>query len=90
MSNAIRHTPSGEAEGTFTIAAQLGSGWLRIAVTDLGGAAWDSRASLADDAMAASFAEGGRGLRLVAALADACGHETSGAGSHTCWAVLTW
>jgi serine/threonine-protein kinase RsbW len=93
MSNAIRHTPSGDDGGTFTITIQLGSDRARIEVLDLGGARCDGSLGYglrATGAPVASSAEGGRGLRMVTALADDYGHEMGDTRVHICWALLTW
>ena len=93
MSNAILHTPSGEDLGIFTITVQYGAGWARIEVFDLGTDTWygvlddDPRT---DDIPVSGFAECGRGLRMVTAIADECGHEASGSQGQTCWATVTW
>ncbi len=39
-SNAIRHTPSGEPGGEFTITIRTGPGWARIEVSDVGTDEW--------------------------------------------------
>jgi anti-sigma regulatory factor (Ser/Thr protein kinase) len=93
MSNAILHTPSGDEGGTFTITVRYGVDWARIEVFDLGAANWHSVLAdgpSADHVSISGFAESGRGLRMVAALADECGHELSGANGHTSWAMVTW
>jgi anti-sigma regulatory factor (Ser/Thr protein kinase) len=92
MSNAILHTPSGKDEGTFTITVQYGADWARIEVFDLGTEAWHcilDDGPLTDDIPVSGFAECGRGLRMVAAIADEYGHEVSGSQGQTCWATVT-
>jgi anti-sigma regulatory factor (Ser/Thr protein kinase) len=93
MSNAAKHTPSGAAGGTFTITVHRGPGRVRIEVFDPGEAAWRGVLDddlIEDDVPGAGLAESGRGLRMVAALADECGHEVSAAGGQVCWAVVAW
>jgi serine/threonine-protein kinase RsbW len=93
MSNAVRHTPSGAAGGTFTVCVRHGAGWARIEVLDLGRQTWPGPPDdgpHASDAALTAFAESGRGLRLVAAIADEHGHAASGSLGQVCWATLTW
>jgi anti-sigma regulatory factor (Ser/Thr protein kinase) len=92
MNNAILHSPSGEEGGTFTITVRHGAGWARIEVFDLGETNWYGVADgpSADHDLAPEFAESGRGLRMVAAVADACGHEHSDAKGQASWATVTW
>jgi anti-sigma regulatory factor (Ser/Thr protein kinase) len=93
MSNAVLHTPSGGEGGTFTITVRHAAGWARIEVLDLGETKWYG---VLDDGpsvgrvLAPGFAESGRGLRMVAAVADDCGHAHSGAKGQTSWATVTW
>jgi serine/threonine-protein kinase RsbW len=92
-SNAIRHTPSGEAGGTFTITVQYGTNWARIEVFDLGREAWHCILDddpLTDDIPVSALAECGRGLRMVAAIANEYGHEVDGSQGQTCWATVNW
>lgn len=93
MSNAILYTPSGEDGGTFTITVKYGAGWARIEVFDLGTEPWHcilDDGPLTDDIPVSGFAERGRGLRMVAAIADEYGHEVSGSQGQACWATVTW
>jgi serine/threonine-protein kinase RsbW len=93
MSNAIRHTPSGEDGGTFTIIVQYGAGWARVQVLDLGTETWHGildDGPLADEIPVSGFAECGRGLRMVAAIADEYGHVVSDSQGQACWATVTW
>lgn len=93
MSNAVLYTPSGEDGGTFTIAVQYGADWAWIEVFDLGTETWHcilDDGPLTDDIPVSGFAECGRGLRMVAAIADEYGHEASGSQGQTCWATVTW
>jgi anti-sigma regulatory factor (Ser/Thr protein kinase) len=102
MNNAIRHTPSGVAGGTFTLTVRQRPGWTRIEIGDQGEARLppagaDRRPAPrpptgvpSGDRPDAAIAEGGRGLAIVAALADECGHEAHAGRTHTSWAVLVW
>jgi anti-sigma regulatory factor (Ser/Thr protein kinase) len=93
MNNAILHSPSGENGGNFTITVQYGSDRTRIEVFDLGTKTWHGildNGPLTGDLLVPEFAECGRGLRIVAALADEYGHEVSASQGQTCWATLTW
>ncbi|MFC4909202.1 ATP-binding protein [Actinomadura gamaensis] len=69
--NAIRHTASGRG-GQVTIALLLGSGAVRVEVTDDGA---DGRRPEVRDA---PEDESGRGLHIVQALAAAWGHRADG------------
>jgi Histidine kinase-like ATPase domain len=40
IANAIRHTPSGDKGGTFTVRISGGNGWTRIEVSDAGTGQW--------------------------------------------------
>ena len=60
--NSVRHSRSGAAGGTVTVAVSAGDGIVRVEVTDRSGPeAPELRSAGAD-------AEGGRGLQLVAGL----------------------
>jgi len=82
ITNSILHTPAGGG-GEFTVSVSTGNGWARIEVSDAGTGQWhpwpDSRP---DD-------EYGRGLAIVAALADKLGHDATSAGQ-TLWAEIVW
>jgi anti-sigma regulatory factor (Ser/Thr protein kinase) len=82
--NSLRHTPSGDAGGEITVAVSTGDGWARIAVTDQGAGGWGRPV-----AHAGEDEETGRGLEIVAALADKIGHDVDEHGQ-TVWAELTW
>jgi len=83
MTNAIRHTASGRPGGTFTVTIWCGPQRARVEVADPGNGPW--RCPAGD-----IFAESGRGLLLVAALADQAGHETGPGGRHRSWAEVAW
>jgi anti-sigma regulatory factor (Ser/Thr protein kinase) len=82
-SNAIRHTPSGQEGGEFTVTVRTEPGWARIEVSDSGTGEWSApQDGTLDD-------EYGRGLAIVAALADKLGHDIR-AGGQTVWAEINW
>jgi len=68
--NAVKHTASGDG-GAFEIVVWVNEGAVRVEVGDQGGA---SEPRLADDGVSADALTGGRGLRIVDALADKWGH----------------
>jgi anti-sigma regulatory factor (Ser/Thr protein kinase) len=82
-SNAIRHTPSGQDGGEFTLTVRTGPGWARLDVSDTGTGEWSGPRDAADDD------EYGRGLAIVAALSDKFGHDVRARGQ-TVWAEVTW
>jgi anti-sigma regulatory factor (Ser/Thr protein kinase) len=82
-SNAIRHSPAGQHGGEFTVTLRTGPGWARIEVTDTGTGEWHAPQVAAPDA------EYGRGLAIVAALADKLGHDITASGQ-TVWAETDW
>ena len=82
-SNAILHTPSGDSGGEFTLTVRTAPGWARVEVSDSGAGEWNApRDGSADD-------EYGRGLAIIAALADKLGHDIR-VGGQTVWAEVTW
>ena len=82
-SNAIRHSPAGRDGGEFTVTVRTGHGWARIEVSDAGTGEWHAPQDEGPDA------EYGRGLAIVAALADKLGHDITAAGQ-TVWAEVGW
>jgi anti-sigma regulatory factor (Ser/Thr protein kinase) len=84
--NAIRHSPAGHDGGEFTITIRAEDGWVRIEVSDTGTGQWYPPESGDPDA------EYGRGLAIVAALADKFGHDVTAKGqvmwAETCWAAV--
>jgi anti-sigma regulatory factor (Ser/Thr protein kinase) len=71
--NAVIHSHSGEPGGVLTVHVELCDGqWVRVGIEDEGGPTpprlRTSGTGVGDDAV-----EGGKGLRIVAALADAWG-----------------
>ena len=83
VTNAIRHTPSGEAGSLLTLRIRGRAGWARIEVSDLGSTSW------AEPAPTGEQDECGRGLVIVNALADRAGHEPV-AGGQVSWAEIRW
>ena len=82
ITNSILHTPAGEG-GEFTVCIRTGTGWARIEVSDTGTGQWHPRHdSRPDD-------EYGRGLAIIAALADKFGHDAAHSGQ-TLWAEINW
>ena len=81
--NAIRHTPSGEEGGEFTVTVRTAPGWARLEVADTGTGHWYAPDITDLDA------EYGRGLAIVAAIADKLGHDVRPSGQ-VMWAELTW
>jgi anti-sigma regulatory factor (Ser/Thr protein kinase) len=61
--NSVRHSRSGAAGGTVTVAVRAGDGLVRVEVTDRSGP------GVPELSCAGRDAEGGRGLQLVAGLA---------------------
>jgi serine/threonine-protein kinase RsbW len=82
-SNAIRHSPAGQDGGEFTVTVRTGHGWARIEVSDTGTGEWHAPQEADPDA------EYGRGLAIVAALADKLGHDITAKGQ-TVWAEVGW
>ena len=78
FSNSVRHSGSGAAGETVTVAVRAGDGIVRVEVTDRAGARTPELRSAGRDA------EGGRGLQLVAALAARWGWLRRGA------RLVTW
>jgi serine/threonine-protein kinase RsbW len=78
--NAIRHSPSGLPGGEFTVRVWIRPGWVRLEVVDQGTDDWIElpEGSFLGD-------ESGRGLIVVAALADLWGHSGG-----RVWAEITW
>jgi anti-sigma regulatory factor (Ser/Thr protein kinase) len=78
FSNSVRHSGSGAAGETVTVAVRAGDGIVRVEVTDRAGPGTPELRPAARDA------EGGRGLQLVAALAARWGTRWRGG------RMLTW
>jgi anti-sigma regulatory factor (Ser/Thr protein kinase) len=69
--NAVRHSASGDG-GEFEVAVSVAGGLVRVEVGDQGGA---SEPRLTDEDGPADALTGGRGLRIVDALAAKWGHS---------------
>jgi signal transduction histidine kinase len=78
-----RHSPAGQDGGEFTVTVRTGPGWARIEVSDAGTGEWHAPQGADLDA------EYGRGLAIVAALADKLGHDITADGQ-TVWAEVGW
>jgi anti-sigma regulatory factor (Ser/Thr protein kinase) len=72
FSNSVRHSGSGAAGETVTVAVRAGGGIVRVEVTDLAGPGAPRLRPVGHDA------EGGRGLQLVADLAARWGTRRRG------------
>jgi anti-sigma regulatory factor (Ser/Thr protein kinase) len=83
INNAILHTPSGDDGGEFTVTVRTGDGWARVEVSDTGTGEWHPPEGEDLDA------EYGRGLAIIAALADKFGHEVEADGQAV-WAEVGW
>jgi serine/threonine-protein kinase RsbW len=70
--NSVRHSRSGAAGGTVTVAVRVGDGLVRVEVTDRSGPEVPELHDAGRDA------EGGRGLQLVAGLAARWGWRRRG------------
>ena len=79
--NSVRHSRSGAAGGTVTVAVSMGDGLVRVEVTDRGGP------EVPELYRAGRDAEGGRGLQLVAGLAARWGWRQHG-GRTVAWFEL--
>jgi len=76
--NSVRHSGSGAAGETVTVAVRAGDGMVRVEVTDRAGPGMPELRHAGRDA------EGGRGLQLVAALAARWGARRRGG------CLVTW
>lgn len=85
VTNAIRHTPSGRKGGNFTVTIEHQPGRARLEVTDRGTSPWYPPQRGGD-----GVAEHGRGLQIVAELADEIGYSGTVGQRQAIWAVLTW
>lgn len=80
--NSVRHSRSGDAGGTVTVAVRAGDGLVRVEVTDHSGP------GAPELCPAGRNAEGGRGLQLVASLSARWGWRRRG-GRTVTWFVLS-
>lgn len=83
LTNAILHTASGVEGALVALGIQVGEGWARVEVADLGDDPW------AEPETGDVHDEGGRGLAIVAIIADKTGHEPTPDGQ-SCWAEFLW
>ena len=81
VTNAIEHSESGKPGGTVAVHAHLIGTRLHVTVRDQGGPWRQSRQT-------SSTGERGRGLTIVAALADSWG-KSSGDGGRAVWFTMT-
>lgn len=81
--NAIRHSPSGLPGGVFTMRIWAWPGRVRLEIIDSGTGEW--LVAPGEPAEPSPDAESGRGLNVVAAIADACGNCGCRA-----WAEMAW
>jgi serine/threonine-protein kinase RsbW len=86
VTNAIRHTPSGQHGGTFTITIRHQPGAALMEIADLGIRPWHWAPRNGGNQLSAD----GRGLQIVTAVADQVGHRTSRGHHQITWARLTW
>jgi serine/threonine-protein kinase RsbW len=92
VSNAVQHSDSREPGGTFRVRVQVRHGEsVRVEVAD-GGGTW-ARPGTDDESGCDSAADGcrsgGRGLRIVAALAVAWGVSGDETG-RAVWSIASW
>jgi anti-sigma regulatory factor (Ser/Thr protein kinase) len=80
-SNAVRHSASGQAGGSFLLSLAWDQASLRVTITDQGGSGQPELQLPSDDA------ETGRGLHVVAGLADRWGFEVTSLGCQV-WVEL--
>jgi serine/threonine-protein kinase RsbW len=84
-SNAVRHTASGDDGGWFDLTISVADYTVRIAIADRGGS---SEPLIPDDGGEFGVLTGGRGLRIVDALADRWGYTGDELG-RVVWFELT-
>ena len=82
FSNSVRHSGSGAAGETVTVAVRAGGGVVRVEVTDRAGPGTPELRPASRDA------EGGRGLQLVAGLAARWGWRRRRGGCLVTWFEL--
>jgi anti-sigma regulatory factor (Ser/Thr protein kinase) len=86
--NAIRHTPSGQEGGRFTVTVRYFAGRARLEVADQGSGPWLRLAEGGREGASSIGAECGRGLSIVGALADEIGLCVQPDGSNVLWAEI--
>ncbi|GAA1771999.1 ATP-binding protein [Nonomuraea bangladeshensis] len=86
VSNALRHTRSGQARGFFVVEVLRGAAVARVVVYDLGGGSVPDFSRTSDSA--SDTAEHGRGLLGVAELAIRVGVAGDAVTGHAVWADL--
>jgi anti-sigma regulatory factor (Ser/Thr protein kinase) len=84
-SNAVRHTASGDSSGWFDLTVSAAGYTVRIAIADGGGS---SEPLIPDGSGEFGMLTGGRGLRIVDALADRWGYTGDKLG-RVVWFELT-
>jgi anti-sigma regulatory factor (Ser/Thr protein kinase) len=72
-SNAVRHTASGDGGGWFDVMVSLAGHTARVEISDRGSSS-EPRIPHDGGELGAGVLTGGRGLRIVDALADGWGH----------------
>ena len=85
ITNALRHTPSGREGGVVTITVWREPRRARLEVADQGGRPWRPPPPHGN-----GVAEDGRGLAIVAALADDVGYGTAAGQRWVTWAEVGW
>lgn len=85
--NAVQHTPSGQPGGTFTVTIKQGNGWARLEVADCGTPGWSWPACRPGKG---GLLESGRGLTIVAMVADRAGHSGGASTPQVTWAEVAW
>lgn len=87
VTNAIRHSRSGQAGGMLTVVIWCRHRWARLEVVDMGSAGTSPRRQAGGSDLAT---ECGRGLAIVSALAHICGHSIRSSGELVAWADVAW
>jgi anti-sigma regulatory factor (Ser/Thr protein kinase) len=90
--NAIRHTPSGQEGGRYTVTVRHLAGRARLEVADQGTGPWLRLAAGGGNCGGGNCgggAECGRGLSIVTALADEIGLCVQADGWNVLWAEIT-
>ncbi|WP_344975084.1 ATP-binding protein [Streptosporangium fragile] len=85
-SNALRHTSSGQAHGSFIVEVIRKTASIRISVYDCG---WGRTPGFRRQQWPSADQESGRGLMTVAALASRVGCRGTQSVGHAVWAEFT-